>query len=127
MKTKLFILLFSFICCSILPSCISGKKLSKTASQTNWNEYRLVVSFLSKGSGIDNTAHEAFLKFVNEHPEKPKHEVYRWGREGEIDYCFQLAEFKSKGQKEFIENVKKIIGTSDVVQISENSPCVHKK
>jgi hypothetical protein len=127
MKTKLVFFLSALLFSAMLTSCKSGKSLAKTTSPTNSNEYRVVVSFLSKGSGIDNQVHESFLKFVTEHPEKPKHEVYRWGREGEVDYCLQLSEFKSKSQKEFVENVKKIIGGSDMVQISENSPCVHKK
>ena len=101
-------------------------KSNKAAKNTS-NEYRLIVSFLSKGGGIDMKIHEEFLSFIDKHSKKPRYESYRWGREGEIDYCFQLGEMKVKEQSEFIENVKTMIGKSDEVQVLENSPCVHKK
>jgi hypothetical protein len=122
MKTLLFSISLVLLAGFAGVACKSNK-LSKNTS----NEYRLIVSFLSKGSGIDMKVHESFLSFTDKHSKKPKYEIYRWGREGEIDYCFQLGEMKAKDQSEFIESVKNIIGKSDEVQILENSPCVHKK
>ena len=89
--------------------------------------YRLIIAFISKGGGVDTKANEAILKFIEDHPKKPKLEQYRWGREGEIDFCLKLTELSTKEQKTFIEELQKLAGKSDLVQFSENAPAVHKK
>lgn len=123
MKVKINFLIFAVML--ILPF-VSCKSTAQNATSTPGNN-RMVVSFISKGNGINNQIHEQFEKFVQGHPKKPIMENYRWGREGEIDYCLQLKELSKKDQVKFVDEVKKIIGNSDVVLLTENAPCVHKK
>jgi hypothetical protein len=108
-------------------SCKTKQSSSSTSKTTQSGEYRLVISFISKGSGIDGSKHDAIKKFMDDHPKKVKNEMYRWGREGEVDYCFKLKELSDKDQKAFVEEVKKLAGESDRIFINENSACVHKK
>jgi hypothetical protein len=35
------------------------------------NNYRLIISFISAGSGIDIKTNEKILSFIKEHPPKP--------------------------------------------------------
>ena len=70
--------------------------------------YRLIIAFISKGIGIDSKANEAIDKYISNHPKKPALEKYRWGREGEIDFCLKQSELSTKEQKTFIEEVKKL-------------------
>jgi hypothetical protein len=123
MKNRIQIILLGLILTGIIVSC-------KSTAQTNSkvpDSYRLVVSFISKGGGISMDTHEKFEKFLKDHPKKPIVENYRWGREGEIDYCSNLKELSKKEQVAFIEEIKKIVAGSDVVLLTENTPCVHKK
>jgi hypothetical protein len=56
-----------------------------------------------------------------------KQESFPWGREGEVDYCFQLSELNNSDQQSFINEIKSSIGTSKLVQVAENQPCIHKR
>ena len=123
MKVKINYLIFTMML--ILPF-VSCKSTAQNKTSTPGN-YRVVVSFISKGNGINNQIHEQFENFVKNNSKKPVMENYRWGREGEIDYCLQLNELSKKDQIKFIDEVKKIIGSSDVVLVTENAPCIHKK
>lgn len=111
-------------------SCKSKKETTtKNTANTNEKEvkYRLIVSFISKGAGTDNTKRTAFIEYVNSHPKKPKFETINWGREGETDYCFNLKELTTKKEMVvFIEKVKSISGGSDMMQLFEDSESMHK-
>ena len=89
--------------------------------------YRLLVSFISKGAGPDSEKRTAFLAYVDAHPSKPAYKTVNWGREGEIDYCFNLSELSSKKDMiAFIESVRKIAAGSDRIIVNENAECQHK-
>jgi len=118
-------------------SCKSKKEAVKssqtaTASSTAVTPdapitYRLIVSFISKGAGTDGPKRTAFLAYVNGHALKPAYKTVGWGREGEADYCFNLSELTSKKDLvAFIEEVKKISGGSDMMNVVENAECQHK-
>ncbi len=127
MKKKNHILIVCVMLCFGAFSCKSSKSTATTAKVTSAENYRLVISFISIGTGIDGDSHDAIKKFIADHAKKPAVETFRWGREGEVDYCLQLKELSSKEQKAFVEEIKKLAGKSELVQISENAPCVHKK
>ncbi|MCC6182987.1 MAG: hypothetical protein IT237_14250 [Bacteroidia bacterium] len=127
-----------FLAAILSLSCSSckSKKETTTTSATNNNSnstttsapsekpltYRLVVSFISKGGGPDHQKLEAFLNFVKSHPKNPVYETFLWGREGESDMCFQLTEFKTDKEKsDFVNEIKKISGGSDMMLINENT------
>lgn len=89
-------------------------------------QYRLIISFISKGAGIDSKLSDAITAYTSSHPKKPASKLISWGREGENDHCFLLKELTKTEQVEFIAEIKKIIGSSDMVLLTENSKCMHK-
>ena len=111
----------------------SGTQASGTASSDNSSNkamnsnddkkkvYRLVVYFISKGSGVNSEVLQKLDAYVESHPKKPAVDKIRWGREGEVDYGFMLRELSTKEQDEFVSEVKKIIGRTDLVRVKENS------
>ncbi|MES2567170.1 MAG: hypothetical protein V4565_09910 [Bacteroidota bacterium] len=118
-------------------SCKAKKEASKSSeptpvanlitSQESSKTYRLIVSFISKGAGLDRTKQTTLLSYIESHPKKPAYTTVLWGREGETDYCFSLSELKTKAEiNSFIENVKKIAAGSDMMQLSENAVSEHK-
>lgn len=88
--------------------------------------YRLVVSFYSKGEGIDGKINEAFVKFLDSNSKKIAYESTHWGREGEIDYCLKLSELSPSEQDEFVKKAKDLLAKSLLVHIDESVECVHK-
>jgi hypothetical protein len=117
-------------------SCKSKKEAVKSSENTANTvatspdapiTYRLIVSFISKGAGTDAGKRSAFLAYVDGHPKKPAYKTVTWGREGEADYCFNLSELTAKKDViAFIEEVKKIVGGSDMATVTENAACQHK-
>src|ERR1051326_6579047 len=142
------------ICLSVLflfASCTHKEKMQKTSSTETKTEttsggsttvttntgpspdqqkvdtnMRLVVSFISIGAGTDYKAKEEYDKLVSDDPKKPKYDETRWGREGEVDYCFTLSEMAPKEQDDFVKKTKDLLGNNKLVIITENSPCIHK-
>jgi len=98
-------------------------------SQTQAGERnsRLVVSFYSICCGIDNMAKEKLDRFVNSYEKTKGKQITkatgRWGKEGEIDYCFKLSELLPREQKRFISKVRLLLRKSKLVHISENASC----
>lgn len=89
-------------------------------------KYRLVVSFVSKGTGTDSEKRKKFLEFVDTHAKKPAYKTVAWGREGESDYCFNLHELSKKEQAEFVSEVKKITAGSEIIFVDEHATCKHQ-
>jgi hypothetical protein len=93
---------------------------SNTSQNTANGTYRLIVSFISIGTGVDGDAYSRLEKFIQDHPKKLAYEKKRWGREGEEDFMFTLKEFKASEQAKFIADLKVAIGKSERVQYKEN-------
>lgn len=147
MKLPAFILialLILFSCKSSKDSTVSSKtaittksdepdKIKQSSAEEPVNDkiYRLYVSFFSRGPGIDRKAKIAFdnfiIKYESDNNLKIEYEAIKWGREGEIDYCFQLNNLSKKQQGKFITETRKILETSKLVHIRENAECVYKK
>jgi hypothetical protein len=92
-------------------------------------KYRLVVSFISFASGTDGAARKKIDEYIAQF-EKEKRvtlakEVVRWGKEGEVDYCFGLTELSQSDQANFVEKINSL--RSKRVTTQENAPCSHKK
>ncbi len=96
---------------------------AQTAAPTS----RLVVSFYSICCGIDNEAKESFDKFIKQYEKTKRKKLAKaeshWGREGEIDYCFQLSELSRSEKKKFISKVRMLLKSSKLVHINENATC----
>jgi hypothetical protein len=89
--------------------------------------YRVIVSFVSFGAGIDSETREKFTAFLDNDPKKPVYEAIGWGREGEVDYCLLLKEYQPADQKVLISQIKTLVEKSDRVRVEEYKPCTHKR
>lgn len=102
----------------------------KNESEGLSNIYRITVSFISKGSGINENLKEKYDQFIidfgKERNKKLTYSITNWGKEGETDYCFTLTELTSEEQQSFIDESKTILKESDLVIISENVSCRKK-
>lgn len=95
------------------------------------NNYRFIVSFISIGEGTDRNGRET-LDGVLASWEKKKgapiaFESVPWGREGEVDFCFNLKELSKKEQELFVADMKSAFNGRSLIQMTENQPCVHKR
>lgn len=108
---------------------------AKTGKSTQSDDvYKMIISFISKGEGIDLDAKkrvdnviEEFNKTnnTNYQPEK----AY-WGKEGEVDYMFKdngAKNLSTEQKKAYLAKIKAAIGSSDIVHISFNKKAVHKR
>lgn len=96
-------------------------------ADTMQDYYRLTVSFISKGQGIDLAAEEAFVKWLKEQPKHPAYEVTSWGREGEKNYCLKLTELSTREQEIFVRDVRTQLTDKELVFVSEYAKCKGKK
>jgi len=134
MKNLLFILLIGttgMFACKKSEQAMGAEKIlpSNTGSETIKNNaeilgYDMVVSFISKGAGIDSKLKEKFDTFLISFNKENKTEIEPikkgWGREGEIDYNFTLKNLSTSQKKEFISSTKEIVGGTDMVHITFN-------
>lgn len=130
MKFLFFIITVSALAMGITIGCKAKKEaVAATVITTETKEhiYRVIVSFISKGTGVDRNKVESFLTYVESHSKKPLYEKIQWGREGEMDFCLQLNELNKDEQVVFIEKLKEQMKGSDRVFITENQACMHKK
>lgn len=106
-------------------------KTSTNSNPVSSDNYRFIVSFISKGGGIDSKTIEKFTKFVKEFEQKKglvlSNDIINWGKEGESDYCFKLSELNANDQITFINESKALLKESDLVITEENKISKHKK
>jgi hypothetical protein len=88
--------------------------------------YALVVSFFSPGNGTDGEAFDRFEAMLKKQAPAPAHVTSRWGREGEHDECFTLAELDEAKKRAFIGKVKEAIGGSKRVNVKLDAECMGK-
>lgn len=91
------------------------------------NKYRLVVSFFSPGNGIDHKMKQRYAEFVGTEYPQIVYEKTRWGKEGEIDFCFQLRELTENKKDQFVGASKELLSNSSRVHIHENTSCRTEK
>ncbi len=112
-------------------SNVATSSLVATSDATTSADTSLVVSFFSIGTGINTQAAEQLDALITRYESKhqPKWTVgrYRWGREGEIDYCFDLATTKADVAKLFIQDVKMSIATQERVNVGINAACTRRR
>lgn len=84
---------------------------------------RLVVTFISKASGIDYEVRDKFTAYLKTNYPDVKYDYKNWGREGEKDYCFQLETMTAKEQKKFISEIEKEFGVNPLINVVENGKC----
>ena len=93
--------------------------------------YELIVSFASKGTGINQDVRQKLDDLITAFNQNNNItinlEKYGWGREGEIDYLFTLKNLSTKQQKDLKAKIKEVIGDTEMIFISYDSKCVHKR
>lgn len=84
---------------------------------------QLLVNFISVGSGIDSRAMNQFDEFITrfskENTVKLHYNTRHWGKEGEIEYVFNLKNLKSKQRKALKDSVQIMYKDNRRVQISD--------
>ncbi|MCB0402547.1 MAG: hypothetical protein KDD41_10720 [Flavobacteriales bacterium] len=104
---------------------------SKPAAQPEEGTYDMIISFISKGAGTDRVVKpkidEYMTAFNEKHGLTLNVDKVGWGREGEVDYHFDFENLSTAQKKEFISEVKAIVGSSDIVFVSLNKKAVHKR
>lgn len=85
-----------------------------------------VVSFISLGAGIDRNTAQEFEEFLSTEYPDLSYEANPAGREGEIDYCFDLSDLSDEEQAAFQTESNQILQKSKLVQISEPENCTKK-
>ncbi len=83
-------------------------------------KYRLAISFISYGGGIDSKIYTKVDSFMAGRPKKLNCVIQPWGREGETDKYYLLDELSRKEQNSMISQLKKICAGNEMVIISEN-------
>jgi hypothetical protein len=126
MKTSIF---FLMIC--LLMACNSIKNTNNETSSTSEQtknadaKFQFIVSFISTGAGIDKTAKKQFEQFITEFENTNKLKlnfvITKWGREGEVNYCFVLKELNRDLQNIFITNTKSTLSQSNLIRFHENN------
>ena len=122
MKVSFKVWLILFICLALI-SCRSFQKKRFIASDQSFS---LVVTFFSKGDGVDRKNFGEFKNLLAEKYSKLEYTETKYGREGETIFCFDLSIFKEKNREEFIEETKLILLKSTSVRLEENIPCSDK-
>ena len=112
---------------SIAIGCAMAQDAPKAAEES----YRLTISFISVCCGINSGAKAKLDEFISSYEKrkdvKLERETVHWGREGEVDYCFKLAELSSDGQKAFVLEIRSLLEKAERVHIEENAPCRNKR
>lgn len=87
----------------------------------------LVITFSSRGEGINGKAVKTLDSFISEFESENnksiKYDLNNWGREGEKDYCIDLENLSSEKRDLFASQVKRLLEDENLVTISENTLC----
>jgi hypothetical protein len=104
---------------------------SATAVTSKETVYDIIVSFISKASGIDDVlktkVDTALSMFNKKYDTNIQPEIVHWGREGEKDYLFITKKLSVKQKKELITRFKTAIGSSDMAHLFLSQKSARKK
>ncbi len=92
--------------------------------------YDLIVSFISIGSGIDGKSVKILDNFIIAFQQDKNviitYKRIAWGREGETEYCFSLANLSKEMKEKFTVNVKSYFLDNQLIALYENEYFTHK-
>jgi hypothetical protein len=116
---KYLILFFVFV------SCDTSKKSTEAIFSKDTNICKLNVSFRSIGAGIDRKTHKTFLNYIEQFEKEEKvklaYDKIFWGREGEVDYCFQYNSLSQKQIIKFEQQLKEVFVESKSVYSTKDT------
>ncbi|MEM9696375.1 MAG: hypothetical protein AAGA56_27775 [Myxococcota bacterium] len=88
---------------------------------------RLTVSFVSICCGTDNEARErlteVMARFEEDESVKLSTQTVPWGKEGEVDVCFDLAPLSADVQRRFQTAVERAIPETPRNRVILDTPC----
>lgn len=102
----------------------NGGTTTTVSAQTDTsNIYRVSVSFISRGEGIDYKTQETFENWLAAQPKHPAYMKTHWGREGETNYCLKLNELSTREQEIFVRDLRTLLTDKPLVLINEYAEC----
>lgn len=90
------------------------------------NLYRVTISFISRGEGIDYKTLEATEAWIKNQPKTPAYVKTHWGREGETNLCLKLNELSTREQEIFVRDLRTQLTDKQLVIIAEYAECKGK-
>lgn len=100
---------------------------SNQTNDPNKKTFRFTVSFISKGAGTDYQIKQKYDAFITDFETRNNIKVAvskaSWGREGEVDYCFDMTSLNKEITEKFIAESQVILSSSDRINIGENTNC----
>lgn len=127
MKKLLYLLLIPMLlsACKAKQQPVVETTTAVPTTSNSGNTYRFIVSFYSIGTGTNGAAIQQLDEFVKKYEAKNKVAVpyvpVRWGREGEVDYCFKLDKLNVQQQAAFITETKTLLKGAEHVNYKENA------
>ena len=110
-----------------VPDVTKTTNLTKTPQEPV--VYDVIISFISKASGIDHELKDKIDAVIADFNKTNKTdiqpEVISWGREGEKDYNFIIKNLSTELQKKFIAAIEAELKSTDMAHITFNQPSVH--
>lgn len=104
--------------------CKSSKQ-SMEQSAADLSYY--TVSFISIGTGIDYEARIDCMEFIKEFEDQFEvilsYQTINWGREGEVNYCFDLSNLNQEHSNIFKEELEGLLQKSSLVQFNTSEIC----
>ena|ERR1044072_9059577 len=94
--------------------------------QTGEGNVRFMVSFISKGEGIDKKSKSDFDRWLAGRKDIT-YNLSPWGREGEVSYCFPLSNLSTQEQEAFVRDVRNYLTNRDLIYFSENVACEKRR
>lgn len=105
----------------------TSENKSNQGKDSNQSTFRFTVSFISKGAGTDYQMKQKYDAFITDFETRNKIKLAlskaSWGREGEVDYCFDIKELSKEIVEKFIAESKAVLSASDRINIGENTNC----
>jgi len=93
--------------------------------------FDMIISFISKGEGIDYKLRDSIKEVVKSFNEKNNTSIkpvkVGWGREGEVDYNFILKNLSTTQKDDLVSQVKEALGSTDMAHLTFDKKSVHKR
>ncbi len=118
-------------------ACKSKKQADKPVEVEAYEEVvkkaepaRWVVTFVSEGSGPDGKAMRLLETKMGEWQKTYEWELsperIAWGKEGEMDYCFKMSDFRNYAPQRLDALFKETFGDNPLVQWGVRDSCPHQ-
>jgi hypothetical protein len=103
----------------------TSKSWTREEAKAGPDNFRLVVSFISIGAGTDPDAKQSLDRYIADFKTRtgkmPAYVMIPWGREGEVDCCFNMEELTASEQGDFIAGLRNTMKSRELIQINENA------